>query len=177
MTLIDEAVVCPIAKRIGFRLERPEDESFLQRLYAGTRAEEMALTGWNDEQKDAFLGMQFQLQTTHYRRHYADASFQMILLDEAPIGRIYLHYGPREIRLMDIALLPESRGGGIGSWILANLLREAAQMQKPVTLYVERFNPALHLYRRLGFQVLEDQGVNLYMRWAPAVLPPSEPAE
>jgi ribosomal protein S18 acetylase RimI-like enzyme len=171
MTLTSEAVVFPIVRRIGFRLEQPEDESFLQRLYASTRAEEMALTGWSDAQKDAFLGMQFQFQTAHYRKYYADASFRIILLDEVPVGRIYLHYGPREIRLMDVALLPEARGAGIGEWILANLLREAAQMGKPITLYVERFNRALHLYERLGFQVVEDHGMNLYMQWQP-VSPP-----
>jgi ribosomal protein S18 acetylase RimI-like enzyme len=160
-------IVLPLSDQITFRPETPEDEAFLAKLYATTRDIEMALTGWDAAQQEAFLRMQFQFQTTHYRKHYGDALFQIILRDNAPIGRIYLHYGPSQIRLMDIALMPEHRRSGIGGSILENLLREAAQLGKPVTLHVERFNPALRLYERLGFQVVEDLGINLYMEWLP----------
>jgi ribosomal protein S18 acetylase RimI-like enzyme len=152
---------------VNFRPELPEDEAFLAKLYATTRAGEMALTGWDAGQQEAFLRQQFQFQTTHYRKHYGDASFQIILRDNAPIGRLYLHYGAQEIRLMDIALLPEHRGAGLGGSILENLLREAARLGKTVTLHVERFNPALRLYQRLGFRVIEDQQINFYMEWRP----------
>jgi ribosomal protein S18 acetylase RimI-like enzyme len=167
MTSATETPVLPLADRISFRSEEPADEAFLYRLYASTRANEMALTGWNDSQQDAFLRMQFQFQTTHYRKHYADASFQIVVRDDAPIGRLYVYQGASEIRLMDIALLPEYRGSGIGGAIIEDLLREAAQLKKTVTLHVERFNPALRLYHRLGFRVAEDQGVNLFMEWQP----------
>jgi len=150
---------------VSFRPELPEDEAFLAKLYASTRAGEMALTGWDAVQQEAFLRQQFQFQTTHYRKHYGDASFRIILRDDAPIGRLYVHYGAQEIRLMDIALLPEHRGTGLGGSILENLLREAAQLGKTVTLHVERFNPALRLYQRLGFRVIEDQQINFYMEW------------
>lgn len=153
---------------VSFRPELPEDEAFLAKLYATTRDIEMALTGWDAAQQEAFLRMQFQFQTTHYRHHYGDASFQIILRDNTPIGRIYVHYGARELRLMDIALLPEFRRSGIGGAILENLLQEAAQQEKTVTLHVERFNPALRLYERLGFRVVEDLGINLLMEWRPA---------
>ena len=116
--------VSPVLDRISFRLELPADEAFLSKLYATTRDVEMALTGWDSTQQEAFLRMQFQFQTTHYRKHYSDASFQIILRDNTPIGRIYIHYGAREIRLMDIALLPESRRSGVGGAILENLLRD-----------------------------------------------------
>jgi ribosomal protein S18 acetylase RimI-like enzyme len=152
---------------VSFRPELPEDEAFLAKLYATTRDIEMALTGWDAAQQEAFLRSQFQFQTTHYRQHYGDASFQIILRDNAPIGRIYVHHGAREIRLMDIALLPEFRRSGIGGAILENLLGEAARQEKTVTLHVERFNPALRLYQRLGFRVIEDLGINLFMEWRP----------
>ena len=152
---------------VNFRPELPEDEAFLAKLYASTRAGEMALTGWDAAQQEAFLRQQFQFQTAHYRKHYGDSLFQIILRDDAPIGRLYVHYGAQEIRLMDIALLPEHRGAGLGRSILENLLREAAQLGKTVTLHVERFNPALRLYQRLGFRVIEDQQINFYMEWRP----------
>jgi ribosomal protein S18 acetylase RimI-like enzyme len=166
MTAATETVLPP-SDQIRFRSELAEDQEFLAKLYATTRDVEMALTGWDVAQQEAFLRMQFQFQTTHYRQHYGDASFQIILRDTAPIGRIYVHYGAREVRLMDIALLPEFRRSGIGGAILENLLREAAQQEKTVTLHVERFNPALRLYERLGFRVVEDLGINLFMEWRP----------
>lgn len=167
MHTISEAGILPRADRISFRPEQSGDETFLYRLYASTRSGEMALTGWDAAQQAAFLSMQFQFQTTHYRQYYGDASFQIILRDNKPIGRIYVHYGAREIRLMDIALLPEFRRSGIGGGILENLLEEAAQLQKPVTLHVEPFNPALRLYQRLEFKTVEDLGTNLFMQWRP----------
>jgi ribosomal protein S18 acetylase RimI-like enzyme len=167
MTGGGEIATLPLADRISFRAEEPGDEAFLYRLYASTRAGEMALTGWNESQQDAFLRMQFQFQTTHYRKHYAEASFQIVLRDNVPIGRVYLFRGVSEIRLMDIALLPEFRGSGIGRSILEELLQEAGRLGKSVTLHVERFNRALHLYERLGFRVVEDQGVNFFMEWRP----------
>jgi len=127
----------------------------------------MALTGWTEEQKEAFLHQQFQFQTLHYRRYYTAASFDLILEDDRPIGRIYVHRGQDDIRLMDIALLPEYRGAGIGSWIIRNLLAEAVRSKKPVTLYVEPYNPAARLYQRLGFRIVEQREVNLFMEWRP----------
>ena len=127
----------------------------------------MALTGWPAEQQEAFLRQQFQFQTLHYRRYYTSATFEIILQDERPIGRIYVHRGAEDIRLMDVALLPEYRGAGVGTWVMRNLLDEAAHSQKPVTLHVEPYNPAARLYQRLGFRVVEQRGMNLFMEWRP----------
>jgi ribosomal protein S18 acetylase RimI-like enzyme len=159
----------PTRERIAFHPEQPEDESFLYRLYATTRAYEMALTGWPPEAQDAFLRQQFQFQAIHYHRYYPSASFQIILLDSQPVGRVYLDYGAEDILLIDIALLPEYRGMGIGGWIMHDLLEEAARTQRRVTLHVEPHNPALRLYQRLGFRVIDEPGanplMNLLMEW------------
>lgn len=171
MTLADQSPAFPTAKQIGFRPEREDDQEFLYRLYASTRTDEMALTGWDDAQKDAFLRMQFQFQTTHYRRHFSEALFQIILLAGEAIGRVYVYHGAQEIRLMDIALLPEYRGAGIGGWILGALMQQAERAHKAITLHVEFFNRARRLYERLGFQIVENQGVNLFMEWRPASCP------
>jgi len=162
------AAAASAMKQIRFRPEEPEDEAFLCALYATTRQEEMALTGWPAERQEAFLRQQFRFQTAHYRRHYGGAAFEIILLDQRPMGRIYVHRGPEDIRLMDIALLPEYRGAGIGGTILRGLLGEAARARKPVTLHVEPYNRALRLYQRLGFQVIEQRGPNLFLEWRPS---------
>lgn len=152
---------------IRLRPEKPEDASFLFQLYASTRAEEMKLVPWNGSQKEAFLRMQFDAQTTHYHRHYPRASYDIILLGEHAIGRLYVYRDEEAIHLIDIALLPEHRGSGIGGRLLNDLLSRAAAERKPVRIHVERENPAMRLYTRLGFRKIEDQGVYYLMEWTP----------
>lgn len=152
---------------VCLRPEVPEDRTFLYRLYASTRADEMKLVPWNDSQKEAFLRMQFDAQTTHYHRYYPDASYEVILLEEETIGRLYVQRTQDEILLIDITLLPKYRGAGIGGGLLNDLLSEAAAQRKPVRIHVERENPAMHLYTRLGFQKIEDKGIYYFMEWTP----------
>jgi GNAT superfamily N-acetyltransferase len=145
----------------------PEDESFLRRVYASTRLEGLAPLGWSTEQRVAFLDQQFDAQNYHYQIHYAGAEFQIILLDERPVGRLYVARRPDQILVIDIALLPEYRNAGIGSRLLGSLLDEAAATGKPVRIHVEKLNPALRLYERLGFSIVQDRGVHWSMEWVP----------
>ena len=150
---------------ISLRPITPEDDSFLAGLYASTRAEELAVTGWSDEDKAVFCRRQFDAQSAHYRENYPGASLQVIERAGEPIGRLYVAHWEREIRIMDIALLPEHRGAGIGTNLLRKLQDEARSAGKSLSIHVERFNPALRLYERLGFQMIEDKGVYLLMQW------------
>jgi ribosomal protein S18 acetylase RimI-like enzyme len=122
---------------------------------------------WDDAQKDAFLRMQFDAQDAWWRENYAGASFDVILIEGEPAGRLYVHRGRSEIRIVDIALLPEHRGNSIGTRLLEGLLAEGEAGAKSVTIHVERENPALRLYERLGFSVAEDKGVYLLLERAP----------
>jgi ribosomal protein S18 acetylase RimI-like enzyme len=142
-----------------------EDDSFLAAVYASTRAEELAVTGWSDEEKAVFCRRQFDAQSAHYRENYPGASFQVIERDGVSIGRLYVAQWEKEIRIVDIALLPELRGTGIGTKLLRELQEEARSVGKSLTIHVERFNPALRLYERLGFKQVEDKGVYLLMEW------------
>ena len=152
---------------ITFRPIRSEDEAFLYRLYASTRENELAQVPWDDGEKETFLRMQFQAQHQYYQEQFLNAEFQIILRDGRLIGRLYVDRRADEIRLIDIALLPEERNGGIGTSLLKELLVEAVRAGKPVRIHVERYNPALRLYERLGFSRIDDQGVYHLMEWSP----------
>jgi GNAT superfamily N-acetyltransferase len=152
---------------IRFRPIAPGDEPFLSQIYASTRIEELAVTDWNDAQKAAFLQMQFVAQHKFYQENYTDTDFLVILQNNTPIGRLYVARWKDEIRIVDIALLPAYRGTGIGTTILRDLLAEAGAVGKPIRIHVERENPALRLYQRLGFVMIEDKGVYLFMEWQP----------
>src|SRR5690606_24579729 len=97
----------------------------LERVYASTRSAELAQTDWNEEQKTAFLRFQFHAQHQHYATHYHDAQFFVIERAEVPVGRLYLHWRSDELRIVDIALLPEARGQGLGSALLDALMVHA----------------------------------------------------
>jgi ribosomal protein S18 acetylase RimI-like enzyme len=153
--------------RISLRPVRLEDRGLLLRVYASTREEELALTSWDEAQKRAFLEAQFAAQDVWYRERYPGATLDVIEADGLPAGRFYVHRREREIRLMDIALLPEHRGRGIGSALLHDLFAEAAAAGKRVTVHVEAYNPARRLYERLGFRQIGEHGVYHLMEWKP----------
>jgi len=135
----------------------------------------MALVDWSNVQKQEFLRMQFDAQHRYYRDQFRRASFDLLLLDGQAIGRLYVDRRESEIRVIDIALLPEFRGRGIGGEIMKALIDEAAAGNKSVSIHVEHNNPALHLYRRLGFSRVSDEGVYYFMKWtAPDTAGPAD---
>ncbi len=145
-----------------------DDLPFLQYLYGTTRAMELAAADWSDQEKAAFIAQQFQAQHHHYTTHYRDAAFDVLLLDNQPVGRLYVHRSQSEIRIMDIALVPGYCNQGLGSFFIKQLMAEAEDNNQKLSLYVEQYNPALRLYQRLGFQCVEQNGVYYLMCWQPA---------
>jgi ribosomal protein S18 acetylase RimI-like enzyme len=164
---MSDAFDWPRAREAGLRF-RPFTEAdlpFLARVYASTRQEELAVTDWSDTHKAAFLQHQFDAQHAHYQKYYRGSDFLVIQRGGVAIGRLYLARWASEHRIVDIALLPQHRGAGLGTALLRDLLDEAALAGKAVTIHVEKFNPALTLYRRLGFVAAGEEGVYDLMRW------------
>lgn len=152
---------------IAYRESTDEDLDFVALVYASTRLEEVASTGWPIEMQHQFLAHQADAQHRHYRRHYPDAEWLVIERDGRPIGRLYMEEWPSQIRLIDISLLPEGRGHGVGGAILADLMEAAAAAGKALSIHVERNNPAMRLYLRLGFAKVDEHGVYDLMEWRP----------
>ena len=143
------------------------DLEFLYRVYASTRSAEMALVDWDDMQKESFVRFQFNAQHKYYQENYPSAQFSILFKNGVPIGRLYLDRRETEIRIVDITLLPEHRGQGSGSKVLGQVLAEGDQTGKRVSIHVERNNPALSLYERLGFRMTTDRGVYWFMEREP----------
>lgn len=148
------------------RVVDADDVTFLQEVYASTRADELTQLPWNEAQRSAFIRMQFTAQRQHYLKHYPNARQELILLGEQPIGRLYVNRGEQEIHIIDITVLPEHRGRGIGSSLIKSLIEEATEARKSTTVYVEGFNPSRRLFERLGFEEIETDGVNLLLERA-----------
>lgn len=157
-----------VPPRLSLREAGVDDREFLFRVFASTRDEELAVAGWTAEEVESFLRMQFEAQDRFYREHYEGTTFSVIECDDMPAGRLYLARWPDEIRIMDIALLPDHRGSGIGTALLRDVIEEAERDGKRVSIHVERNNPARRLYARLGFREVEDRGVYLFLVREPA---------
>lgn len=153
------------------------DRDFLLRLYSSTREDELRLVDWPLNQRAAFLEQQFTAQDLHYRERYEGATLDVVEIDGQPAGRLYVARWPSEVRIMDIALLPEFRGRGIGGALLRELLAEGERAGRAVSIHVERQNPALRLYARLGFELREDKGVYLLLERPAGARLAKDPAE
>jgi len=154
---------------MSFRSIQPSDRDFLYEVYSSTREDEMSLLDWDATEKEAFLEMQFNAQHRYYQEKFSNASFQIVLLDGEPIGRLYLDRRADEIRIIDIALLTNHRRQGIGSNLMQAILTEAQAAELPIRIHVERNNPALRLYQRLGFVQVSESGFYLLLEWRPEV--------
>jgi ribosomal protein S18 acetylase RimI-like enzyme len=157
------------AERLGLHCRPMADADlpFLFRLYAATRAEEVAGTGWPPELQVRFLRQQFEGQHHHYVTYYPEAERLVVEQGEAPVGRLYFEEWPSQIRIIDIALMPDARGRGFGSALIEDVFRRARAAGKKVSIHVEKNNPAMALYRRLGFLTAEDKGVYDLLEWSP----------
>jgi ribosomal protein S18 acetylase RimI-like enzyme len=140
-----------------------EDRDFLVDLYHSVREPELAHVPWDAATRRAFIEHQFSAQDAHYRQHYPGATLDIIELDGQPAGRLYVHRGPSDIRIMDIALAPAFRGRGIGTGLLCALIAEADQSARKLSIHVEMNNPARVLYERFGFRVAGEHGVYLLL--------------
>lgn len=143
------------------------DRELLLAVYSSTRVEELAQVPWAPGAKEAFLRQQFEAQDAYYREYYPRASFDVVEVQGRAAGRLYVDRWPYEIRIVDIALLPEFRGRGAGEALLRELIAEAGASGRSLTIHVEQGNPARRLYERLGFVAVAERGHNTLMSAGP----------
>ncbi|HEV7474900.1 MAG TPA: GNAT family N-acetyltransferase [Pyrinomonadaceae bacterium] len=143
-----------------------EDEPFLVALYAGTREAELSQAEWQDGQRDLFVRWQFDMQRREYDARFPDARYQLIVIDGEPAGRIWVGADDEQIRLLDIALLPQFQRRGAGTILLRDLMKEADDAGKFLRHMVFVLNDNAHrFYERLGFVVIEDLGAYKHMEY------------
>jgi ribosomal protein S18 acetylase RimI-like enzyme len=143
------------------------DRELLLSVYDAARAEELDRLPWGPGQREAFVRMQFDLQDAQYRMHNPHGRFDVVEVAGRPAGRLYVDRRPDDIRIVDIALLPELRGAGIGGHLIQALIDEAAASGRTVSIHVEVHNRAAGLYRRLGFVAVGELGLYRRMEWTP----------
>jgi ribosomal protein S18 acetylase RimI-like enzyme len=164
---IEERSSLPASSSITLRSATVTDEEFLLKIHASTRAAEMALVPWSEEQREAFLQMQFNAQHSHYLEQFPRADYKLILADGEPVGRLYVDRDDMAVKILDIAVLPDKRRAGIATFLLTEILAEAKESDIAVRIHVETFNPSLGLFERLGFNRIAEEGINFLLEWRP----------
>lgn len=152
---------------IELRPEEKKDDAFIETVYRSTREPELNLTNWTEQQKSAFALMQSMAQLSEYKSKFPGAAFQVIIFNKRSAGRFYTWENNMEMRLIDITLLPQFRGKGIGTALLADLIKRSGKVQKKISLHVDPLSPALNLYLRLGFIHIKNNGRLYYMERNP----------
>ena len=144
------------------------DEEFLLSVYASTRADELGQVQWPEGQQEIFLRWQFDMQRRQYEARFPEAEYYIILVNDEAAGRIWIGRDAEQIRLLDIALVPEFQNRGAGTLLLGALIDEAKTANKPLRHMVFMLNNDAHrFYERLGFLVIEDLGAYKHMEWRP----------
>lgn len=150
---------------LNFRPVKEEDREFIYQVYASTRSEEVALSGWNETQAEMFLREQFNLQNVHIERKFKNPALEIIRLKRKNVGRFYTFHENDMIKVLDLALLPAHRNKGFGTKIMSDLIAEADKKRKDIGLYVVINNlKAIKFFEKLGFTKGEEKNLYLFMK-------------
>ena len=146
------------------RPESSSDEDFIRRLILETVAEELGASAWPEPMRSHLLGVQYTARRQAHRRSFRESANCVIQAHGVDAGWAVVNTMPHEIRLVEIMVLPEMRGNGIGTATIRQILSVAANAGKPVRLNVNVTNHgAIRLYERLGFRKTEWNDVQYLM--------------
>lgn len=152
---------------VTLRVVEPGDHAFLVDLYASTRAAELALLPWDAATRTTFVAQQFALQDASWSAAFPALERFLVLVATAPAGRVYVERSGPTHHLVDVAITPEVRGRGVGSFLLARLTAEADACGATMSLHVVPGNPAQRLYERFGFHAVDHRPFHTRMERQP----------
>ncbi|WP_297417475.1 GNAT family N-acetyltransferase [Clostridium sp.] len=151
---------------ISLQKVKLEESEFLLKIFKESNPELLYICGLGEEEKRVILLQQFTIETKQLMQIYPNAEFNIVMLNEEPIGKLYINYGKTADRIIEIALLEEYRGRGIGKELIEIVIKNAKKAGKNVRLQVAWFNQnAYGLYKKLGFQVIENKEVFFEMEY------------
>jgi ribosomal protein S18 acetylase RimI-like enzyme len=138
----------------------PADADFEHLLYASTRDD---LRPLGPEVFDGLVGMHFRAQSMSVRLEHPQAEHKIVMVQEAPVGRLIIDASGNHIEVIDVALLPEYRNYGLGTSVLRSVLAQADRLGRAIRLNIEKQSRAVRLYERLGFVICGDIGMYFAM--------------
>ncbi|HEX3143325.1 MAG TPA: GNAT family N-acetyltransferase [Pyrinomonadaceae bacterium] len=150
---------------ITLRPATEDDRDFLRGLYKSSRGDDLRGLGWDEPRIDEFLEMQYDAHQNFLITDHPNLQDQIVLSYGEPVGHLAVDQRSDEIRLVDVALLPEHRQRGTGTLLIQELQTQAAAAQRPLRLQIIRFNRAVELFEQLGFRRIGETGSHFQMEW------------
>ena len=102
-----------------------------------------------------------------FKRAFDRKPAQIICLPDIEIGWVQVSQADGILHLNQLHLIEEYRNRGIGTHLIERLCDQARREGSTLMLNVIRGNPAISLYRRLGFRVVGGNEEKRSMRWDP----------
>jgi len=173
---VHDPVMNPVVlEELSFRACDPEDEDFLRAVYASTREAALTAVNWDDEERDAFVRMQFDAQSQAWAAAFPACERLVILVDGTPAGRLFVDSDEERVVIVDVALLPAFRGRGLGTRVTRLVLDQAGMDGLEVRSHVEKSNDvSLKLHDALGFVPVGEDDVYVSLRWSIKDLAPMQ---
>jgi GNAT superfamily N-acetyltransferase len=139
--------------QITVRLAVAEDFEYCKRLY---------LAGM--ERIIEEFGLERSAQAASFSEEWAPTQVRIISFGGSDVG--WLQSDMRDDGLFVAQLFADGpfQGRGIGTEVMNQLIGEAAALNQPVSLAVVKINPAIRLYRRLGFRTTHEDDRKFYMK-------------
>jgi ribosomal protein S18 acetylase RimI-like enzyme len=151
---------------VTLRTVTPDDAATVFSMFAGIRAEELAMDGWDATLRNLVLQQQFDAQQRGHRAQHPSAREYLILLDDRPIGWAVMDRSAPTWHCVDIAIASEFRRRKIATHILRRFQQEAAAAHRAIGLVVLHSNAAARaLYDGLGFRPSGGTDTHCYMEW------------
>jgi len=139
---------------------------FLFKVFTQSRPDLAFIDAVNEEAKTSILYQQFKIEEQQFIEMCPKAEFNIVMLNNQPIGRLYIYYGENTDRILQIGLIEKYRAMGIGKKIVTMIIEAALRKGKTVSLQVAWFNQrAYNFYEKLGFKVVENKGVSYEMHY------------
>ncbi|WP_299021149.1 GNAT family N-acetyltransferase [uncultured Photobacterium sp.] len=155
-------------ENLKLRRETCDDAEFLRLLYRVSRDYELSQIDAPEFLLVPFFEQQYALQQVHYEKCYPRVRKAIIEYEGTRIGKVYtdkVNENGGSLRVIDITIDRPWRGKGIGKHIIKVIQEEARDAFLPLTLHVHKLNPAVELYKKLGFRVDEHREQHVLMKW------------
>ncbi|AGY75266.1 GNAT family N-acetyltransferase [Clostridium autoethanogenum] len=144
----------------------PKDYEFLLKVFKEGRPELNFISNLSEEKKEDIIVEQFKIQQQQLARMYPKAEFYIVKLNDESVGRLYLHRGEANYRILEIGLLEQYRNQGIGRRTMKLIIENAIKERKNLSLQVIWFNnKAFLFYEKLGFKITENNNIFCEMQY------------
>ncbi|OMH33803.1 GNAT family N-acetyltransferase [Motiliproteus sp. MSK22-1] len=146
------------------------DNHFIEKLYQSTRSD-LQLIDAEADFIESIIDQQLHAQSNGYGDAFPNAMYFIVEKHQQPIGRVTIDFGSNEIRVVDIAFIPQARNKGFGEGVLKTLQYAAGKNCSPLALSVHCDNwAAKKLYAKLGFQIEESAPPYERLVWYPTLM-------